>query len=130
MAPKSWTKPARMGHAASRLEKSSNHTGIREAGERERGARCVHKRLLYCVNVNRTSLDHLLLGGNADVDKMSHGASIARDRGGVRTGICLNFGFGHAKVSYRWPVTPGEERSWDRRGWRGERGRRRLESRL
>ena len=25
--------------------------------------------LLYCVNVNRTSLDHLLLGKNADVDK-------------------------------------------------------------
>jgi hypothetical protein len=24
---------------------------------------------LYCVNVNRTSLDHLLLGRNADVDK-------------------------------------------------------------
>ena len=28
-----------------------------------------HKRLLYYFNVNRTSLDHLLLGGNADVDK-------------------------------------------------------------
>jgi hypothetical protein len=28
-----------------------------------------HKRLLYCVNVNRTSLDHLLLGRNADIDK-------------------------------------------------------------
>jgi len=25
--------------------------------------------LLYCVNVNRTSLDHLLLGKYADVDK-------------------------------------------------------------
>jgi hypothetical protein len=24
---------------------------------------------LFCVNVNRTSLDHLLLGRNADVDK-------------------------------------------------------------
>jgi len=24
---------------------------------------------LYCFNVNRTSQDHLLLGGNADVDK-------------------------------------------------------------
>jgi hypothetical protein len=35
----------------------------------ERGARYVHKRLFYCVNVNRTSLDHLLLGKNADVDK-------------------------------------------------------------
>jgi hypothetical protein len=28
-----------------------------------------HKRLSYYVNVNRTSLDHLLLGRNADVDK-------------------------------------------------------------
>ena len=90
-----------MGHAASRLEKSSNHTGIREAGEKERGARYVHKRLVYCVNVNRTSLDHLLLGGNADVDKMSQEPSIARDRGVVRTGMCLNFGSGHAGVSYR-----------------------------
>jgi hypothetical protein len=38
-------------------------------GKKERGARAPHKRLLYCVNVNRTSLDHLLLGRNADVDK-------------------------------------------------------------
>jgi hypothetical protein len=30
--------------------------------KKERGARRIHKRLLYCVNVNRTSLDHLLLG--------------------------------------------------------------------
>src|SRR4029077_14807711 len=28
-----------------------------------------HERLLYCVNVNRTSLDHLLLGKYADVDR-------------------------------------------------------------
>jgi hypothetical protein len=40
-----------------------------QVGQKERGARQPHKRLLYCVNVNRTSLDHLLLGGNADVDK-------------------------------------------------------------
>src|ERR1700730_8238381 len=40
-----------------------------QAGEKERGARQHRKRLLYCVNVNRTSLDHLLLGRNADVDK-------------------------------------------------------------
>src|SRR5271157_1039158 len=39
-----------------------------QAGQKERGARQPHKRLLYCVNVNRTSLDHLLLGRNADVD--------------------------------------------------------------
>jgi len=35
-----------------------------------------HKRLLYCVNVNRTSLDHLLLGEVADIDQMSNDASI------------------------------------------------------
>jgi hypothetical protein len=34
-----------------------------------RGARKPHKRLLNYVNVNRTSLDHLLLGRKADVDK-------------------------------------------------------------
>ena len=38
-------------------------------GKKERGARQLHERLLYCVNVKRTSLDHLLLGKNADVDK-------------------------------------------------------------
>jgi len=38
-------------------------------GKKERGAWKPHKRLLYCVNVNRTSLDHLLLGKNADVDR-------------------------------------------------------------
>jgi hypothetical protein len=43
-------------------------------GERRSGS---HKRLLYCVNVNRTSLDHLLLGVVADIDEMSHGLSIA-----------------------------------------------------
>ena len=48
------------------------------ASQKERGARERHKRLLYCVNVNRTSLDHLLLGKKADVDKMSSGLSIAR----------------------------------------------------
>jgi hypothetical protein len=42
---------------------------IRTGGQKERGARNSHKRLLYCVNVNRTSLDHLLLGKCADVDK-------------------------------------------------------------
>jgi len=41
------------------------------AGEKERGAREAHKRLLNYFNVNRTSLDHLLLGGNADGDRMS-----------------------------------------------------------
>jgi hypothetical protein len=47
---------------------SSDHREFGQAGQKERGARQPHKRLLYCVNVNRTSLDHLLLGRNADVD--------------------------------------------------------------
>jgi hypothetical protein len=38
-------------------------------GRKGRGAWERHKRLPYCFNVNRTSQDHLLLGGNADVDK-------------------------------------------------------------
>jgi hypothetical protein len=46
-----------------------NHRKFAGAGEKERGARKPHKRLLYYINVNRTSLDHLLLGKNADVDK-------------------------------------------------------------
>ena len=50
-------------------------------GERRSGS---HKRLLYCVNVNRTSLDHLLLGKNADVDQMSNNPSIALDQINVR----------------------------------------------
>ena len=40
-----------------------------QSGGKERGARETHKRLLYCVSVNCTSLDHLLLGKNADDDK-------------------------------------------------------------
>jgi hypothetical protein len=40
-----------------------------DGGKKERGARRPHKRLLYYFNVNRTSLDHLLLGEDADVDK-------------------------------------------------------------
>ncbi len=39
------------------------------AGQRREGARQPHKRLQYCINVNRTSPDHLLLGRNADIDK-------------------------------------------------------------
>src|ERR1700720_2547101 len=40
-----------------------------DRGTKKRGARQLHKRLFYRFNVNRTSLDHLLLGKNADVDK-------------------------------------------------------------
>jgi hypothetical protein len=36
------------------------------------------ERLCYCINVNRTSLDHLLLGVDADIDKVSHEPSIHR----------------------------------------------------
>ena len=32
----------------------------------------LHKRLFTLFNVNRTSLDHLLLGNCADSDQMSH----------------------------------------------------------
>jgi hypothetical protein len=46
---------------------------------KKRGAWGDHKRLVYYFNVNRTSLDHLLLGGSADVDRMSSGHSIARE---------------------------------------------------
>jgi hypothetical protein len=46
-----------------------NRREFKQAGKKGRGARQPHKRLLYCVNVNRTSLDHLLLGESADVDK-------------------------------------------------------------
>ena len=44
-----------------------------------------HKRLLYCVKVNYTSLDHLLLGENADIDKVSSKPSITRNGREVRT---------------------------------------------
>jgi hypothetical protein len=55
--------------------------GLKKKGERRPDT---HKRLLYCVNVNRTSLDHLLLGESADVDRMSSEVIIARV-GDVRT---------------------------------------------
>jgi len=45
-------------------------------GKRREALGVDRKRLLYCVNVNRTSLDHLLLGENADIDKRSNGPSI------------------------------------------------------
>jgi len=54
---------------------------------KERGARLDHKRLFYCVNVNRSSLDHLLLGGSADIDEMSNGPSITPDE---RQAACIS----------------------------------------
>jgi len=38
----------------------------------------IHKRLLDYIKVNRPSLDHLLLGMDADIDEMSHAPIIAR----------------------------------------------------
>ena len=52
-----------------RQNKFVESQGIRNCEAKERGARQPHERLLYYVNVNRTSLDHLLLGRNADIDK-------------------------------------------------------------
>jgi len=50
---------------------------VRSCQEKRREALGVdHKRLLYCVNVNRTSLDHLLLGESADIGRMPNDASI------------------------------------------------------
>jgi hypothetical protein len=42
---------------------------IRTGGAKREKRSVTHKRLLYYVNVNRTSPDHLLLGRKADVDK-------------------------------------------------------------
>src|SRR5258708_37973265 len=66
-----------------KVVQSSNRREFAQAGQKERGARQPHKRPLYCVNVNRTSLAHLLLGKNADIDQMSNAPSIPRDRGDV-----------------------------------------------
>jgi hypothetical protein len=47
---------------------------IHVAGGKKRGAWQNHKRLSYnSINLYRTSLDHLLLGMDADIDKMSIG---------------------------------------------------------
>lgn len=51
-------------------------------GKRREALGVDHKRLLYCVNVNRTSLDHLLLGESADIDELSNEISITPEREG------------------------------------------------
>jgi hypothetical protein len=48
-----------------------------------------HKRLFYCVNVNRTSLDHLLLGESADIDRLSNAPSITPDDREASCGLGL-----------------------------------------
>ena len=65
--------------------------------DKRRGARQRHKRLLYCVNVNRTSLDHLLLGRNADVDKSVEWSEYSAGSGRIGRSVSLNFGFGTRK---------------------------------
>ena len=55
----------------------ANFQGNSDRGKRREALGVDHKRLLYCVNVNRTSLDHLLLGENADIDELSNVPSIA-----------------------------------------------------
>jgi hypothetical protein len=62
--------------------------GPRRFGRREERREALgvdHKRLLYCVNVNCTSLDHLLLGESADIDQMSNETSITPEESGCRT---------------------------------------------
>ena len=59
-----WNKLALRG-----LSRPFKRAGNSDRRGKRRGARAPHKRLLYCVNLNRTSLDHLLLGRNADVDE-------------------------------------------------------------
>jgi hypothetical protein len=59
---------------------------------KERGARQFHKRLLHYINVNRTSLDHLLLGVGADVDKSVEWGDYSGDWGDFRTRNFSNLG--------------------------------------
>src|SRR6185295_4969022 len=87
---------------------------------KEGGAWVVTKRLLYCVKVNRTSLDHLLLGVGADIDEMSHGWSIAR-RAAAYDGLVA---MGAVRAGRR-----RVGRGWWRRGrWRLTLHRRRISS--
>ena len=63
--------------------------GVRTGGGKKRGARGDHKRLAYCFNVNRTSLDHLLLGKSADVDKSVEWAQYSAGLGRLKRSLCL-----------------------------------------
>ena len=74
--------------------------GKQEAGERREALGVDHKRLLYCVNVNRTSLDHLLLGESADIDQMSNDVSITPD-GKEAGGISCNSSSGSPASAWR-----------------------------
>ncbi len=63
-----------------------------ELGQREEKEEAPHKRLLYCVNVNRTSQDHLLLGRNADVDKNVECPEYSAGSGGFQNKRFLELG--------------------------------------
>jgi hypothetical protein len=66
-----------------------------------RGARQLHKRLLDYFNVNRTSLDHLLLGKSADVDKNVECPEYTAGSGSCQRKRFLNLWVGHAKARNR-----------------------------
>jgi hypothetical protein len=54
-----------------------DNSQLKSQTKKKRGTRQNHKRLPYIsINVYRTSLDHLLLGMDADIDRMSTAPSI------------------------------------------------------
>jgi hypothetical protein len=61
---------------------------------------------LYSIKVNRTSLDHLLLGKKADVDKMSNGESIALGREVVKNSFVGNTKRGKAIELHVYSLVP------------------------
>jgi hypothetical protein len=61
------TRPVELG--AFIRHRMGQYVEFRQAGQKKRRARQPHKRLLHYFNVNRTSPDHLPLGGGGDVDK-------------------------------------------------------------
>jgi len=58
----------------------------------DRGAWQTHKRLCHYFNVNRTSLDHLLLGKSADIDKCVECPDYSSAPSLLRTGFSLTIG--------------------------------------
>jgi hypothetical protein len=92
-------------------------SGIHPGGTKGERRSVPHKRLLYCVKVNRTSLDHLLLGKNADVDKnvecYEYSAASARCQNKRFTQA-----FGETKVPGLWRRSTTPCRSSEARAWR------------
>ena len=65
-----------------------------EFGQREQKEEALGKLTsasFYYFNVNRTSLDHLLLGGNADVDKSVEWSEYSAGSGRFQSKSFLNF---------------------------------------